>query len=165
MEQRPDRRPQGLTSDRVRSPRPYSHDRVCLRSPWLADSRRGDEGRNRRSRRPCVILMIASADATILRIVGTCHTRHTSPLTACSFNSCSDQRTASQILVALLRNRSDFCSPPVESCRGTIPIEAAKSRPDRNTFGSGTVAAMAVAPSRPIPGMLLRRLHASSARC
>ena len=29
-----------------------------------------------------------------------------------------------------------FCLPPVDSCRGTIPIQAAKSRPDRKTFGS-----------------------------
>jgi hypothetical protein len=28
-----------------------------------------------------------------------------------------------------------FCSPPVESWRGTSPIQAAKSRPDRNTVG------------------------------
>jgi hypothetical protein len=58
-----------------------------------------------------------------------------------------------------------LCLPPVESCRGTIPIQAAKSRPDRKTFGSGTVAAMAVAPTMPIPGMLLSRLLASSERC
>src|SRR5216684_1054041 len=35
-----------------------------------------------------------------------------------------------------------FCLPPVESCRGTIPIQAAKSRPDRKTLGSGTTAAI-----------------------
>jgi hypothetical protein len=58
-----------------------------------------------------------------------------------------------------------LCLPPVESSRGTIPIQAAKSRPDRKTFGSGTVAAMAVAPTMPIPGMLLSRLLASSERC
>jgi hypothetical protein len=35
--------------------------------------------------------------------------------------------------------------PPVESWRGTSPIQAAKSRPDRNTFGSAAVATIAVA--------------------
>ena len=32
--------------------------------------------------------------------------------------------------------------PPVESCRGTSPIQAAKSRPERNALGSVTVAVM-----------------------
>src|SRR5437660_1359014 len=39
-----------------------------------------------------------------------------------------------------------FCLPPVESCRGTSPIQAAKLRPDRKTVGSATVAAIALAP-------------------
>ena len=38
-----------------------------------------------------------------------------------------------------------FCLPPVKFCRGTIPIQAAKSRPDRKTLGSGTTAAIVVA--------------------
>jgi hypothetical protein len=46
-----------------------------------------------------------------------------------------------------------FCLPPVESWRGTIPIQAAKSRPDRNTVGSGAVATIAVAPRTPMPGI------------
>jgi hypothetical protein len=33
-----------------------------------------------------------------------------------------------------------LCLPPVESCRGTRPIQAAKSRPDRKIVGSATVA-------------------------
>ena len=37
--------------------------------------------------------------------------------------------------------------PPVEFCRGTKPSQAANSRPERNTFGSATVVAMAVANS------------------
>src|SRR6516165_1641535 len=45
-----------------------------------------------------------------------------------------------------------FGLPPVESCRGTNPIQAAKSRPDRKAFGSVTVAVMALAPRVPIPG-------------
>jgi len=55
--------------------------------------------------------------------------------------------------------------PPVESCRGTSPIQAAKSRPDRNALASVTVAVMALAPRKPIPGMVATRLLASLARC
>src|SRR3954447_18432267 len=50
--------------------------------------------------------------------------------------------------------------PPVECCRGTSPIHAAKSRPDLKPPGSATVEAMAVAPITPIPGTVSRRqLH------
>src|ERR1700746_468691 len=41
--------------------------------------------------------------------------------------------------------------PPVECCRGTSPIHAAKSRPDLKLLGSVTVEAMAVARSRLSP--------------
>src|SRR5437773_11017878 len=44
--------------------------------------------------------------------------------------------------------------PPVEFCRGTKPSQAANSRPERNTFGSATVVAIAVAMIGPMPGML-----------
>src|SRR6516164_1912304 len=49
-----------------------------------------------------------------------------------------------------------FCLPPVESCRGTSPIQAAKSRPERKTMGSDTVAAIALAPMMPMPGNALK---------
>jgi hypothetical protein len=42
--------------------------------------------------------------------------------------------------------------PPVEFCRGTSPIQAAKSRPDWKAVGSVTVAAMAVVVYRCLPG-------------
>src|SRR5260370_26493723 len=48
--------------------------------------------------------------------------------------------------------------PSVEFCRGTKPSQAANSRPERNTFGSATVVAMAVAMMGPMPGMLASRL-------
>jgi hypothetical protein len=35
--------------------------------------------------------------------------------------------------------------PPLECCFGTSPIQAEKSRPDRNTFGSAMLATSAVA--------------------
>ena len=73
---------------------------------------------------------------------------------------------ASRSRSALLRGIGpSFCLPPVKSSRGTIPIQAAKSRPDGKTFGSGTVAAIAVAPITPIPGMLSSRWLASFTRC
>src|SRR5262249_55572591 len=41
--------------------------------------------------------------------------------------------------------------PPVEFCRGTKPNQAANSRPERNSFASATVVAMAVAMNRSNP--------------
>src|SRR6476659_11455425 len=75
----------------------------------------------------------------------------------------SDHQNSSQIAIAPFRDRPELLF--VESSRGTSPIQAAKARPDPKTFGSGTVAAIAVAPIRPIPGMLLSRLLASLKRC
>src|SRR5580658_10853483 len=42
--------------------------------------------------------------------------------------------------------------PPLEFCLGVSPSQAAKSRPDLNTLGSGTLAAIAEAVSGPTPG-------------
>ena len=53
---------------------------------------------------------------------------------------------------------------PVECCRGTSPIHAAKSRPDLKLLGSVTVEAIAVAAITPIPGMVSRRQLMSLAR-
>src|SRR5258707_2938276 len=55
-----------------------------------------------------------------------------------------------------------FCLPPVESCRGTSPIQAAKLRPDRKTVGSATVAAIALAPMTPMPGMVYATIESNS---
>jgi len=77
----------------------------------------------------------------------------------------ADDENASQIAVALLGDRPELLLAPVESCRGTSPIQAAKSRPDRNTVGSATVAAIAVAPMTPMPGMVSTRWLASFERC
>src|SRR5712675_2285845 len=51
--------------------------------------------------------------------------------------------------------------PPVEFCRGTRPSHAANSRPLRNSLGSATVAAIAVAMIGPIPGMVASALMPS----
>ena len=66
----------------------------------------------------------------------------------------SDHKDASQVAVALLDIGPSFAFPPVDICRGTSPIQAAKSRPDRKILGFVTVAAIADAPITPIPGMV-----------
>ena len=40
---------------------------------------------------------------------------------------------------------ASYCFPPPEFCFGTSPIQAEKSRPYRNAFGSATLATRAVA--------------------
>lgn len=52
--------------------------------------------------------------------------------------------------------------PPVELCRGTSPIHAAKSRPDRKIAGSGTVAERREAMIGPMPGIVARRRATAS---
>src|SRR5882672_5651975 len=58
----------------------------------------------------------------------------------------SNDENAPQVAISLLGDRSELLLAPVESCRGTSPIQAAKSRPDRKIVGSATVATIAVAP-------------------
>ena len=77
----------------------------------------------------------------------------------------SDHQNSSQIAIAPFRDRPKLLFAAVEYAPGASPIQAAKARPDPKTFGSGTVAAIAVAPIRPIPGMLSSRLLASLKRC
>jgi transposase len=78
-------------------------------------------------------------------------------------------RQRTQLINALRAHMAELgivaALPPAESSRGTSPIQAAKSRPDRKAFGSTTVAAMAVAPKTPIPGMVSSRLLVSFERC
>src|SRR5215468_7378885 len=57
------------------------------------------------------------------------------------------------------------CLPPVESSRGTMPIQAAKSRPVLKIEASGTVATMALAPMTPMLGMVSSRLLSAFLRC
>src|SRR5918993_5814060 len=42
--------------------------------------------------------------------------------------------------------------PPLEFCRGTRPIQAARFRPDLKALGSGMAATRALASSGPTPG-------------
>jgi hypothetical protein len=48
--------------------------------------------------------------------------------------------------------------PPLEFCRGVMPSQAEKSRPESNMPGSVTVAAMALAPMMPTPGIVASSL-------
>src|ERR1700687_1254229 len=49
---------------------------------------------------------------------------------------------------------TSVCLPPLEFCRGVSPSQAAKSRPDLNTLGSGVEAVITEAISLPTPGTL-----------
>ena len=53
---------------------------------------------------------------------------------------------------------SNFCLPPVEYSRGTIPIQAARSRPFRNALALPTAAIKAVAVTGPTPGIVRESL-------
>src|ERR1700741_3763119 len=55
--------------------------------------------------------------------------------------------------------------PPLEFCLGTSPIQAEKSRPDRNALGLATLATKAVANAGPTPGISSSRLLVSFDRC
>src|SRR4051812_5585505 len=77
----------------------------------------------------------------------------------------ADDKQSSQVAVALLGDRAELGLAPVDICRGTSPIQAAKSRPDRKILGFVTVAAMADAPISPMPGTVWIRLLSLLARC
>ncbi len=55
--------------------------------------------------------------------------------------------------------------PPVECCLGTRPIQAARLRPDENTFQSPTSATRALATIGPTPGISSSRRLSSLDRC
>jgi hypothetical protein len=76
----------------------------------------------------------------------------------------------------MIRRRRRFASPcllirprrglpPVELWRGTSPSQAANWRPLAKLLGSGTDAAIALAMTGPIPGMVAKRRLASLAWC
>ena len=71
-----------------------------------------------------------------------------------------DQQSA-EIRVPRFEIPSMRTRPPVPSCRGTRPSQAANSRPDLNAAGSPIAATTAVAVSTPTPGIsAIRRLSA-----
>ncbi len=71
-----------------------------------------------------------------------------------------------QIGVVLVGDAAELVSTGRSSSGfGTRPIEAEKSRHDRNAFGSATVATSAVASAGPTPGSSSSRRHVSFERC
>ena len=72
---------------------------------------------------------------------------------------------AAQIPIASFADVAEFILAPLEFCFGTSPIQAEKSRPDRNAFGLATLATKAVASAGPTPGIASSRLLASLERC
>ena len=77
----------------------------------------------------------------------------------------SDHQNASQILVASFRDRPELLFAASQILPRYDPDPGCKVATPSKNLRVGTVAAMAVAPTMPIPGMLLRRLLASSERC
>jgi hypothetical protein len=66
-----------------------------------------------------------------------------------------------QIAVALLGDAAQLFLALLEFCRGTSPIQAARSLPDLKAVGSGTVATMALASTGPTPGISISRWPSS----
>jgi hypothetical protein len=65
---------------------------------------------------------------------------------------CTRCEQASQIAVALFADTAKLVLAPLECCLGTSPIQAEKSRPDRNALGLATLATKAVANAGLTPG-------------
>src|SRR5258708_2018250 len=57
------------------------------------------------------------------------------------------------------------CLPAVEFSRGVMPIHAAKCRPERKAFGSGTLSVKLTPPIGPMPGIVARHWLVWSCRC
>src|SRR5262245_37552738 len=72
---------------------------------------------------------------------------------------------AAQIAITLLADTAELFFASLECCFGTKPIQAEKSRPDRNAFGSAILATRAVASAGPTPGISSSRLLVSCERC
>ena len=118
--------------------------RPCAPSCWRAPPRHDLEGRRAQELREPGILLRPMA----------CVPQH---------RTGSDHQNASQIANRpVSRSGPSFCLPPVESfASGTIPDPGREvTTRSKNLWGSGTVAAIAVAPITPIPGMVLELLAA-----
>lgn len=74
-------------------------------------------------------------------------------------SDCAHHKQLPEITITLLRSL-----PPLEFCRGTSPIHAARLRPDRKDFGSATAATSALARSGPTPGIPISRRPTSVLR-
>ena len=67
----------------------------------------------------------------------------------------ADDGRAARMRDLLLADAAELVMPPLGCCFGTSPIQAEKSRPDRNAVGSATLATRAVASAGPTPGISL----------
>jgi hypothetical protein len=68
------------------------------------------------------------------------------------YASCSLHEKSAQTSVSRLLMPSNFCFPPLEYSRGTIPTQAASPRPFRNAVPAPIAATKAVAVTGPTPG-------------
>ncbi|MGY3363378.1 hypothetical protein ACVWZL_000503 [Bradyrhizobium sp. GM2.4] len=66
---------------------------------------------------------------------------------------CSEKQQLPYISIARLGDASESRLLQLEICLGVSPRQAAKSRPELNTLGSGTLAAITEATSLPMPGI------------
>jgi hypothetical protein len=69
---------------------------------------------------------------------------------------CGQHQKLAEIGMPCLLIRPKRSLPPLDLCFGKSPIQAAKSRPERKTLGSGAVAAMAAVISGPKRGTVLK---------
>jgi len=75
---------------------------------------------------------------------------------AAQHRHCAIDQQPAQIAIAALADRTELDLPPVPSCRGTRPSDAAKCRALVKAAGSITIAAIAVDRIGPQPGMVIR---------
>ena len=113
--------------------------------------------------------LLASATAATL---GVCVPASRGPTASCvvRLRVCRNTGTApAQAGSVCICRRACWSPQPflaaAEFCRGVIPSQAANSRPDRNRDGSVTVAAIALAPMMPMPGMVASNWLTWLCRC
>src|SRR6202043_1527320 len=143
---------------------------ICATAPWicLQEGRRPYAFANISARKISPVLIIAQmirasllASATVTRRAGffarsaLIHSA-SAPLRLLTLRSSEvAERTSSFLMWRFpLLMPPSVCLPPLEFCRGVSPSQAAKSRPDLNTLGSGVDAVITEAISLPTPGTL-----------
>ena len=89
----------------------------------------------------------------------------TQSLFAQSLNNHPISRSPNHPMDSLEYTRSTLAPSRHNTSYGTVPIQAAISRPDLNTEGSAMEAANALAVTGPTPGMVARRWLTGFDRC
>ena len=116
-----------------------------------------------------IILAILLASATAAILGDRRASRRTSqgalgsmPLSVTNDRQGPCHQQLAQITVTLFGDAAQLLLlPPLEFCRGTSPIQAARFLPDLKALGSGTVAIMALARTGPTPGTSISRRPSS----